>query len=137
MKLVITCAGRGTRMKSHVPKVLHTINGRTLLGHITYQWSGIVDSYVLVVSPQNERQIRGALKGVKNVEYVVQPASLGLADAIYQTRKLVKGDFIVNLGDCLFQGEFVDLPKGNLGIGVWETYDLDEIIIHEIGNPES
>ena len=31
--VIVLAAGEGTRMKSAVPKVLHSIGGRTLLGH--------------------------------------------------------------------------------------------------------
>lgn len=33
-RIIILAAGEGTRMKSHTPKVLHEISGRTLLGHV-------------------------------------------------------------------------------------------------------
>jgi len=99
------------------------------LSHITYEWSGVVDSYVVVVSPQNERQIRGHLKEVKRgVEFVTQPAPAGLADAILCAEPYVKGKFIVHLGDCIFRGKFEEEDANfDLGIGVWKTYDLDEI----------
>jgi len=126
MKCVIPCAGRGTRLGGATPKPLVKVNGRSLLGWITWNWSDVVDSYVLVVSTQNERQIRGNLKGIKGVEYVVQPAPAGLADAILCTRECVKGPFILNLGDCVFKGEFQEKQSG-LGVGVWSTEDIDEV----------
>ncbi|MGI9135307.1 MAG: NTP transferase domain-containing protein, partial [Rhodoferax sp.] len=34
LDVVIMAAGKGTRMKSRLPKVLHEIGGRSLLGHV-------------------------------------------------------------------------------------------------------
>lgn len=121
MKCVIPCAGKGTRLGGNVPKPLVEVNGRSLLEHITYQWSGVVDSFVVIVSPQNERQIKSYLKGIKTgVEFVTQSAPVGLADAIYCAQKYVEGKFIVSLGDCLFKGRF-DEVDCELGIATWCT----------------
>lgn len=127
MKCVIPCAGRGTRMGGATPKTLVEVNGRTLLGWIVRTWADVVDSYVVVVSPQNERQIRGHLKGIKNVEFAVQPAPAGLADAILQAKKCIEGRLVVNLGDCIFKGEFEE-ANYELGIGVWKTCNVEETV---------
>jgi len=128
MKLVIPCAGKGTRMGGDIPKCLTLINDTSLLIRTTWNWSDVVESYVIVVSPQNENQIREHLREIPNVEYATQPTPAGLADAILQAEKYVKGKFIVNLGDCIFQGYFdKDTARFDLGLGVWNTSDIDEV----------
>jgi bifunctional UDP-N-acetylglucosamine pyrophosphorylase/glucosamine-1-phosphate N-acetyltransferase len=39
--VVVLAAGEGTRMKSSIPKVLHSISGRTLLGHVLHAVDGL------------------------------------------------------------------------------------------------
>ena len=39
--VVVLAAGEGTRMKSSIPKVLHSISGRTLLGHVLNAVDGL------------------------------------------------------------------------------------------------
>jgi bifunctional UDP-N-acetylglucosamine pyrophosphorylase/glucosamine-1-phosphate N-acetyltransferase len=39
--VVVLAAGEGTRMKSSIPKVLHSISGRTLLGHVLHAVNGL------------------------------------------------------------------------------------------------
>ena len=50
--VVILAAGEGTRMKSSTPKVLHSISGRSLVGHVL--------SAVSALSPQQVRVVVGA-----------------------------------------------------------------------------
>ena len=50
--VVVLAAGEGTRMKSATPKVLHSISGRTLLGHVLHAVEGL--------KPKNLRIVVGA-----------------------------------------------------------------------------
>ncbi|MBO3129897.1 bifunctional UDP-N-acetylglucosamine diphosphorylase/glucosamine-1-phosphate N-acetyltransferase GlmU [Dermatophilus congolensis] len=47
--VVVLAAGEGTRMKSAVPKVLHAIGGRTLLGHAIKAAEGLEPEHLAVV----------------------------------------------------------------------------------------
>ena len=47
--VVILAAGEGTRMKSSTPKVLHTISGRTLLGHVLHAVDSLSAKQVRIV----------------------------------------------------------------------------------------
>ena len=47
--VIVLAAGDGTRMKSSTPKVLHSIGGRTLLGHVLAAARGVQPDHVVVV----------------------------------------------------------------------------------------
>ncbi len=47
--VLVLAAGGGTRMKSATPKVLHTIGGRTLLGHVLHAARGLAPDHLVVV----------------------------------------------------------------------------------------
>ena len=47
--VVVLAAGEGTRMKSSIPKVLHSISGRTLLGHVLHAVDGLNAKNVRIV----------------------------------------------------------------------------------------
>ena len=49
LAVVVLAAGQGTRMKSALPKVLHRIGGRSLIGHVLHTASGLRPQEVLVV----------------------------------------------------------------------------------------
>ena len=62
-KSIILAAGKGTRMKSEQPKVLHTIFDKTLLGYVieAVNKTGMADENFVIVGHQAER-VEGYLK---------------------------------------------------------------------------
>ena len=59
--VVILAAGEGTRMKSHLPKVLHTISGRSLLGHVLSAVETLNPDQVRVVVGSGREQVEAHL----------------------------------------------------------------------------
>jgi bifunctional UDP-N-acetylglucosamine pyrophosphorylase/glucosamine-1-phosphate N-acetyltransferase len=47
--VVVLAAGEGTRMKSTTPKVLHSVAGRSLLGHVLHAVSALNPAHTRVV----------------------------------------------------------------------------------------
>ena len=115
MKCIIPCAGRSTRMGLGISKPLLKIGDRTLLECVMEPWVGLVDNFVVVASKENQDEIRSL--GWPQIEVVVQAEPKGLADAIFQSSGLVKGKFVVTLGDCLYRGKWED-KNLEFGIGV-------------------
>lgn len=121
MKCVIPCAGESSRM-SFVPKHLIQINGKPLILHVVDAWKDYVDSFIFVIR-RSATYLWEYLP--ENSSVVFQDEPKGLADAIMQSEKLVAGRFIINLGDCIFNGKFQD--NDSLKLGTWETDNLNEI----------
>jgi len=91
LAIVIMAAGKGTRLKSNRPKVLHEIGGKPLLGHVIEAASQIVppaDIYV-VVGYQGER-VRAAVAGT-GVQFVTQEEQRGTGHAIQTAQSAVQG----------------------------------------------
>ena len=66
IEVIVLAAGRGTRMASSCPKVLHTLGGRSLLDHVLNTAQALDPSQIhVVVGPENESlaeaQTRAAL----------------------------------------------------------------------------
>jgi bifunctional UDP-N-acetylglucosamine pyrophosphorylase / glucosamine-1-phosphate N-acetyltransferase len=55
--VVVLAAGQGTRMRSAVPKVLHTLGGRSLLGHVLAAASGVTATATVVVVGAGREQV--------------------------------------------------------------------------------
>lgn len=108
--IVIMAAGKGTRLKSKRPKVLHEVGGKTLLRHVVDAARQIVppqDIYV-VIGHQAEL-VKTSLANL-GVNFVHQAEQLGTGDAIRQSGEAVKSyeNLIVLSGDApLIQPETI------------------------------
>lgn len=100
---VILAAGKGTRMKSARPKVLHQIAGRSMLGHIleTAAKAG-AGSVAVVVGPGMDDVAETAVRSTPSSEIFVQTEQLGTAHAVLAAKAALarhQGDVIVLYAD--------------------------------------
>ena len=85
---VVLAAGRGTRMRSERPKVLHPLCGRAIAAHVLHALaeSGVRRAVVVIPPDAAADEIRAELDrdipAVLELAYAVQPAPLGTADAV-------------------------------------------------------
>ena len=98
---IIMAAGKGTRMHSELPKVLHPVCQKPMLGHILANLKKIqVDKTVTVVGYGHE-QIESAMAG--QTEFVLQSPQMGTGHAVMQAAPVLAGEegktLVVN-GDC-------------------------------------
>lgn len=99
--VVILAAGKGKRMKSDLPKVLHQLGGKPMVEHVidSAREAG-ADRIVLVVG-HRWGQTQSYLNHLK-VEFVVQREQLGTGHAVMQTKELLsgfEGDLLILCGD--------------------------------------
>ena len=101
LRTIVLAAGKGTRMKSGTPKVLHPVCGKPMLEHVldTVRSAGSLRTYV-VLGHQHPR-VRKALELGRDRQVVVQKKLLGTADAVKSVSglKTYGGDVLVLCGD--------------------------------------
>lgn len=100
--VAILAAGRGTRMKSQLPKVLHTLGGRSLVGRVIDSLSEIGPSRILVIVGYQGEQVKEALADYPSLEFVDQKEQLGTGHAVQQVIPYLDGfddDILVLNGD--------------------------------------
>ena len=101
---IILAAGKGTRMKSDLHKVLHPIAGRPMLMHLLDSFAELSPAKQIVVAGDRREQIEAALAG-SGVETVVQEPQLGTAHAALMAKDALagfEGLVLVCFGDCPF-----------------------------------
>ena len=99
---VILAAGKGTRMKSDLHKVLHPIAGRPMLMHLLGGLAGLAPAATVVVVGDKREQVEAALGGTGAVVAVQEP-QLGTAHAALQAKDALAGFdgiVLVCFGDC-------------------------------------
>jgi bifunctional UDP-N-acetylglucosamine pyrophosphorylase/glucosamine-1-phosphate N-acetyltransferase len=88
--IAIMAAGKGTRLKSQHPKVLHEIAGRPLLGHVISAATQIVSaSGVIAIIGHEADRVRAAVENT-GVQFVLQAEQRGTGHAIMQCRDALK-----------------------------------------------
>ncbi|MGD9668260.1 MAG: bifunctional UDP-N-acetylglucosamine diphosphorylase/glucosamine-1-phosphate N-acetyltransferase GlmU [Hyphomicrobiaceae bacterium] len=101
--IVVLAAGKGTRMKSDLPKVLHAVGGRSMLGHVLdLAAAARADRTALVVGPGMDTVRQAALTISPHTEIFVQEDQLGTADAVKAAAEAIsahEGDVIVLYAD--------------------------------------
>jgi bifunctional UDP-N-acetylglucosamine pyrophosphorylase/glucosamine-1-phosphate N-acetyltransferase len=100
--VAILAAGRGTRMKSKLPKVLHTIGGRSLVERTLDSCQLINPWRRFVIIGYEAERVREALQDYQGVEFVEQTEQLGTGHAIQQILPYLQeftGDVLVLNGD--------------------------------------
>ena len=97
---IVLAAGKGTRMKSRRPKVLHEVAGRSMLGHVLDSLEALAPArIVVVVGPEMEAVAEAA----EPHACVVQEQQLGTGHAVLAARPALgageDGDVLVVFGD--------------------------------------
>lgn len=98
---IILAAGKGTRMKSDLPKVVHAVAGEPMVRWVVRACRDAGCDRIIVVVGHMQELVREALAG-EPVEFVVQAAQLGTGHAVRQAQPALAGrtgDVIVLAGD--------------------------------------
>jgi bifunctional UDP-N-acetylglucosamine pyrophosphorylase/glucosamine-1-phosphate N-acetyltransferase len=99
---VVLAAGKGTRMKSTLPKVLHKIAGQSMLAHTLGAASHAGGEIAVVVAPDSDVTTSEALRVAPQAKIFVQSAQRGTADAVLAAKPVLQqhaGDVLVLFAD--------------------------------------
>lgn len=93
--LVILAAGKGTRMRSRLPKVLHPLGGKPLILHTVGLADAVTDRPPVVVVGHEAEAVHDVVGA--SARFVHQPEQLGTGHAVLQARSLLEGlaDYII------------------------------------------
>lgn len=103
LAIVILAAGKGTRMKSDLHKVLHPIAGRPMLMHLMASAAELAPQHQVVVVGSGRDQLEAALGGAATI--AVQDPQHGTGHAVQQAEAALAGfagDVLVLYGDVPF-----------------------------------
>ncbi len=98
--VVIMAAGKGTRMKSRLPKVLHRLAGRALVQHVIDTAAGLKARHVVVITGHGAAEVEAALTrsaagaGHPPPTFVRQEPQLGTGHAVQQVVPVLPEDGI-------------------------------------------
>ncbi len=85
MSAVVLAAGQGTRMRSRLPKPLHPLGGRAMVGHVLDALSGVRPDRATVVVGHGADELVQVLhtdEADVPIDFVTQPEQRGTGDAV-------------------------------------------------------
>jgi bifunctional UDP-N-acetylglucosamine pyrophosphorylase/glucosamine-1-phosphate N-acetyltransferase len=91
LEIVILAAGQGKRMRSNLPKILHPLAGRPLLGHVLDTARALAPRRIIVVHGNGAEQVRTAFADAQ-VEWALQAEQLGTGHAVQQALPSISPD---------------------------------------------
>ena len=91
LAVAVLAAGKGTRMRSSLPKVLHRLGGRTLVENVLASLSNVSPNRQLVIVGYQAELVRSTLANVTNLEFVEQTEQLGTGHAAQQVIPYLEG----------------------------------------------
>lgn len=95
LSVAILAAGKGKRMVSDLPKVLHQVGGRSLLAHVLATASRLDAATRLVVYGHGGEAVKTAFASEKDVLWVEQAEQLGTGHAVAQAMPLLDAASVV------------------------------------------
>ena len=104
VKSIVLAAGKGTRMKSEMPKVLHSIFNKTLLGYVldAVNGTGYIDESFVIIGHEAEKVEKFVSSNYANAKCILQMPQLGTGDAVNKATPYLKdfdGYVVVTCGD--------------------------------------
>ena len=91
LHVVILAAGKGTRMKSSRPKVLHALAGRPIIEHVLRTVDALRADSTVVVIGHGADAVRAALAARPSLQFAVQSPQLGTGHALLQAEPALAG----------------------------------------------
>ncbi len=98
--VIILAAGKGTRMRSHLPKVLQPLAGRPLLGHVIETAKKLQAENIITIYGHGGQLVQDAFVEEK-IQWVEQAAQLGTGHAVQMTLPVLpkEGISLILYGD--------------------------------------
>src|SRR5690606_8839828 len=92
--VVVMAAGKGTRMKSQRPKVLHRLGGRALAQHVIDTAGSLLARSVVVITGHGAAQVEAGLTAPAQtaLRFVRQEPQLGTGHAVQQAAPVLSDD---------------------------------------------
>ena len=89
--VVVLAAGKGTRMKSQLPKVLHKIGGLTLIERVLRTAAALQPATITMVVGHGADDVKQSLAKRRSLQFVTQEQQLGTGHALLQARAHLEG----------------------------------------------
>jgi len=101
LQVCILAAGKGKRMRSNKPKVLHMVLGRAMIDYVLHTVESLRPKAIAVVTGHASEMVQAHVGQPKNLEWVIQDKQLGTGHAVKQCEEVISDvrDVLIVCGD--------------------------------------
>ena len=101
LQVCVLAAGKGKRMRSNLPKVLHKVLGRAMIDHVLHTVESLRPKSIAVVTGHASQMVREHVGQPANLDWVIQDKQLGTGHAVQQCEKVIRDvrDVLIVCGD--------------------------------------
>ena len=124
--IIILAAGKGTRMKSELPKVMHQIDGQSMLARVIATAKRLKPKKIISVIGYGADVIKEQFKSDKTLVFAIQEKQLGTGHAVQQAIPFLSEDYsLILYGDvplisqCLLE-QLVKSSSAGIGLITFE-----------------
>ena len=82
LSVAILAAGKGTRMESSLPKVLHKISGKSLLQRVIDSCVELNPDQIFVITGHKSNEVQKSITDNEKIQFVIQDPQSGTGHAI-------------------------------------------------------
>jgi len=101
LQVCVLAAGKGKRMRSNLPKVLHKVLGRAMIDYVLHSVESLCPKGIAVVTGHASEKVREHVGQPANLEWVIQDKQLGTGHAVKQCEQVICDvrDVLIVCGD--------------------------------------
>jgi len=101
LQVCVLAAGKGKRMHSNLPKVLHKVLGRSMIDYILHTVEELRPKGIALVTGHASEAVRAHVGQPANLEWVIQDKQLGTGHAVKQCEEVIRNvrDVLIVCGD--------------------------------------
>ncbi|MDX8402912.1 MAG: bifunctional UDP-N-acetylglucosamine diphosphorylase/glucosamine-1-phosphate N-acetyltransferase GlmU [Mariprofundaceae bacterium] len=101
LQVCLLAAGKGKRMRSNLPKVLHKVLGRAMIDHVLHTVESLKPKAIAMVTGHASELVREHVGQPVNLDWVIQDKQLGTGHAVKQCENVIRDvrDVLIVCGD--------------------------------------
>jgi len=101
LQVCVLAAGKGKRMRSNLPKVLHKVLGRAMIDHILHTVEDLKPKAIAMVTGHASEMVREHVGQPVNLDWVIQDKQRGTGHAVQQCEDVIRDvrDVLIVCGD--------------------------------------
>ena len=108
LTVAILAAGKGTRMASSLPKVLHKLSGKTLIQRVIDSCNELNPDKIFIIVGHKSEEVKDSVIKNNKIHFIVQNPQKGTGHAVQVLSNQVKNNRFYNSYSSSLEGSIIE-----------------------------